>query len=82
VPLTKAKVSAEVKSSYFELERSRKLSQLARRMVSAAQVVDASAQSDNSDVESAQAKMEADMFRAELEYRQAYSRLKSLMGGK
>ena len=82
VPLTKAKVSAEVKSSYFELERSRKLSQMARRMVSAAQVVDASVQSDNSEIESAQAKMEADMYRAELEYRQAYSRLKSLMGGK
>jgi outer membrane protein len=82
VPLTKAKVAADVKSSYFELERSRKLSQLARRMVSASQVVEASYQSDNSEVESAQAKMEADMFRAELEYRQAYSRLKSLMGGK
>jgi outer membrane protein TolC len=82
VPLTKAKVSAEVKSSYFELERSRKLSQMARRMVSAVQIVDASVQSDNSEVKSAQAKMEADMYRAELEYRQAYSRLKSLMGGK
>lgn len=80
VPLAKAKVSAEVKSSYFELERSRKLSQLARRMVSETQVVEASAQSDDWDVESARAKMEADMFRAELEYRQAYSRLKSLMG--
>jgi outer membrane protein len=82
VPLTKAKVMGEVKSSYFELERSRKLSQMARRMISATQVVEASVQSDNSDVESAQAKMEADMFRAELEYRQAYSRLKSLIGGK
>jgi len=80
--LTKAKVTAEVKSSYFELERSRKLSQLARRMVSASQVVEASYQSDNPDVESAQAKIEADMFRAELEYRQAYARLKSLMDGK
>jgi outer membrane protein TolC len=82
VPLTKAKVSAEVKSSYFELERSRKLSQMARRMVSASQVVEASVKSADLDVESAQAKMEADMFRAELEYRQAYARLKSLMGGK
>jgi outer membrane protein len=82
VPLAKAKVSAEVKSSYFELERSRNLSQLARRMVSATQVVEASAQSDNSDVQSVQAKMEAEMFRAELKYRQAYSQLKSLMGGK
>ena len=82
VPLTKAKVMAEVKSSYFELERSRKLIQLARRMVSATQGVEAGYQSDNAEVESAQAKMEADMFRAELEYRQAYSRLKNLMGGK
>jgi outer membrane protein TolC len=82
VPLTKAKVTAEVRSSYFELERSRKFSQLARRMVSGAQVVEASYISDNSDVQSAKAKMEADMFRAELEYRQVYSRLKSLMGAK
>ena len=82
VPLTKAKVSAEVKSSYFELERLRKLSQLARQMVSATQVVQASAHSDDSDVESAQARLEADMFRAELEYRQAYSQLKRLMGVK
>jgi len=82
VPLTKAKVTAEVKSSYFELERSRKLSQLARRMVSAGQVVEASFQSDNPEVEPEQAKMEADMFRSELEYRQAYARLKSLMDRK
>jgi len=32
------------------------------------------------EVESAQAKMKADMFRAELEYRQAYARLKALTG--
>jgi hypothetical protein len=51
-------------------------------MVSASQVVEASVKSADLDVESAQAKMEADMFRAELEYRQAYARLKSLMGGK
>src|SRR6267378_1116201 len=82
VPLTKAKVTAEVKSSYFELERSRKLSQLARRMVSAGQVVEASFQSDNPEVEPEQAKMEAAMFRSELEYRQAYARLKNLMDRK
>jgi hypothetical protein len=32
------------------------------------------------EIESAQAKMEADMFRAELEYRQAYAKLKALTG--
>ncbi|HZV86723.1 MAG TPA: TolC family protein [Candidatus Binatus sp.] len=82
VQLTKAKVAAGVKSSYYELERSRKLSQLARRMVSATQVIEASYKSDDPEVESARAKMEADMFRAELEYRQAYARLKNLMGDK
>jgi outer membrane protein TolC len=81
VQLTKAKVAAGVKSSYFELDRSRQLYQLARRMVSAAQVVDASYKSDNPEVESAQAKMEADMFRADFEYRQAYAKVKALMGG-
>ena len=80
VQLTKAKVAAGVKSSYFELDRSRQLYQLARRMVSATQVVNASYKSDNPEVESAQAKMEADMFRAEYEYRQAYAKLKALMG--
>ena len=40
VQLTKAKTAGVVKSSYIELERSRKLSQLARRMVSASRVVE------------------------------------------
>jgi len=80
VQLTKAKVAAAVKSSYFELERSRQFTQLARRMMSATQVVEASYKPDDPEVESARARMEADMFRAELEYRQAYAKLKALMG--
>ena len=80
VQLVKAKVAATVKSSYLELDRSRQLCQLARRMVSATQVVEASYKLDDPEVQSARAKMEADMFRAELEYRQAYAKLKALMG--
>lgn len=80
VQLTKAKVKSAVKSSYLELERSRKAAQLAHRMVSAAQLVEASYKAHNPDVESAQARMEAEMFRAELEHRQAYAKLRSLMG--
>jgi outer membrane protein TolC len=80
VQLTKTKVAAAVKTTYFELERSRQFTQLARRMVSATKVVEASYKPDDPDVESARAKMEADMFRAELEYRQAYAKLKALMG--
>jgi outer membrane protein TolC len=80
VQLTKAKVSAAVKSSYLELERSRQFTQLARRMLSATQVVEASYNPDDPEVTSARAKVEADMFRAEFEYRQAYAKLKALMG--
>lgn len=80
VTLTKAKVAAKVKSTYLELDHSRQLYQLARRMMSATQVVEASYNSNDPDVASARAKMEADMFRAELEYRQAYGKVKALMG--
>jgi len=80
VQLTKAKVAAAVKSAYFELERSRQLSQLARRMVSSTQLVEARYNPNDPEVESAQATIEADMFRTELEYRQAYAKLKALMG--
>ena len=80
VQLTKAKVAAGVKSSYLELDRSRQFYQLARRMVSASQFVEASYKPDDPEVASARAKMEADMFRAELEYRQAYAKVKALMG--
>ena len=80
VQLTKAKVAAGVKSSSLELDRSRQLYQLARRMVSASQFVEASYTPDDPEAASARAKMEADMFRAELEYRQAYAKLKALMG--
>ncbi|HUK86729.1 MAG TPA: TolC family protein [Terriglobales bacterium] len=82
VQLTKAKVAGEVKKSYFELERSRQLSQLARRMMSASRVMDASYRPDDPEMQSARAKMEAEMYRAELEHRQAFGRLKSLMGDK
>jgi outer membrane protein len=82
VELVKAKVAASVKNTYFELERSRQFTQLARRMMSAIRVVEASYQADNPEVESARAKVEADMLRAELEYRQAYGRLRILMGDK
>ena len=80
VQLTRAIVAAAVKSSYLQLDRSRQLYQLARRMVSATQVVEASYKSDDLEVESARAKMKAEMFRAELEYRQAYAKLKAQMG--
>jgi outer membrane protein TolC len=79
--LTKAKVASAVRSSYLELERSRELYQLTRRMVAPTGVVLATYVSDGQEMDPSQAKLEAELFRAELEYRQAYARVKSLMVG-
>ena len=77
VQLTKAKVAAAVRSSYFELERSRELVRLARQLVPAARVIAASYADDDIDPE--QAQIEIELLRAELEHRQAYARVKALM---
>jgi len=89
VELTKAKVAAGVKGAYLELERSREIHQLSRQLVSQARVVEANFvstdgnfTSDDQDVAASRARAEADMFRAELDHREAYAKVKSLMGGK
>jgi len=81
VQLTKAKVAGAVKTGYLRLERSRQLYQLARRMVSGARVVEASYLPDGEEMDPARAKMEAELFRADLEYRQAYAQVKNLISG-
>jgi outer membrane protein TolC len=78
--LTKAKVAASVKKSYYELERSRHLSELARRLSSTTQVEGISFQNDNWEVTASKAKIEAEMFQADLDYYQALAHLKILMG--
>jgi outer membrane protein len=81
VQLTKAKVAGAVKTGYLRLERSRQLYQLARRMVSGARVIEASYLPDGEDMDPARAKLEAELFRADLEYRQAYAQMKNLISG-
>ena len=81
--LTKAKVAASVKSSHFELERSRQLSELTRRLNSAIQLQRANYEENSAEIIAAKkAKIEAEMFRADLDYRQALANLKTLMGEK
>jgi outer membrane protein TolC len=79
VQLTKAKVAGAVKTAYLRLEGTRQLYQLARRMVSPARPVEASYTPDAQDIDPARAKLEAELFRADLEYRQAYAQVKSLI---
>jgi outer membrane protein TolC len=79
--LTKAKVGAAVKSSYLELERSRQLSELTRRLVSAIQLQKTSSEENAPNIEAAkEAKVEAEMFQADLDYSQALANLKALIG--
>jgi outer membrane protein len=81
VQLTKAKVAADVKKTYFELERSRQLSQLAQKMGSSvALVLEVSSTAESPDMKAARANMEKEMLDADLAHRQAYAHLKSLMG--
>jgi outer membrane protein TolC len=79
--LTKAKAAADVKKSYYDLERSRQLSNVAQRMgSSAALLMNVSAKSENLEVKAARAEMEMEMLQADLAHRQAFARLKVLTG--
>jgi outer membrane protein TolC len=78
VQLATAKVAAAVKTAYFELERSRDAYYLARRML-ATTPTGVSLVADTQDAESGRARAEADVFRAEITYREAYVALTSLI---
>jgi outer membrane protein len=81
VELTKAKLAANMKKAYFELERSRQLSQLAQKMGSSvASLMNVSTTSESIEMKAARAKVETELLEADLAHRQAYARLKSLMG--
>jgi outer membrane protein len=80
VQLTKAKVAADVKKTYFDLERSRQLSQLAQKMGSSvALVMSVSSTDETPKMKAARANVEAEMLEADLAHRQAYAHLKALM---
>jgi len=82
VQLTKAKVAGAIKKSYFEVDRARQLTLLAQRMASAPRVVNAAYQPDSPEDQEAKATLEAEMFKAELAYREALAGLKELMGAR
>ncbi|HEX7794096.1 MAG TPA: TolC family protein [Vicinamibacterales bacterium] len=79
VDLAKAKAAAGVKSAYLELERSRDAYYLARKTLSAREGV--TFVSNRSDAEATRARAEADVFRAEMAYRDAYATLTTLIAG-
>jgi outer membrane protein TolC len=78
--LTKAKVAAAVKTSYFEMDRSRQLSELAHRLSAAIPLERASYAKDDPEFAASRAKVEVEMLQADLDYRQALTQLRTLMG--
>jgi outer membrane protein len=82
VQMTKAKVSANLKKSYSELEHARQLSQLAQQMGSSvSRLMKVGFAPDTIEGKAALANVETEMFQADLAHRQAYAHLKALMGG-
>jgi outer membrane protein TolC len=79
--LAREKAAAALKTAYFELERTRDAYYLARQMLSIPRV-GVSFVSAGPDAESSRARAEADVFRAEMGYREAYAALTSLMAGR
>jgi len=79
--LTKAKVAAAVRTSHFELQRSRQLSELTHHLDLAVQLRKASYDEGSAEILAAKkAKVEAEMYQADLDYREALAKLKTLMG--
>jgi hypothetical protein len=82
VDLTKAKIAATMKKTYFELERSRQLSQVAQQMGSSVtRLINVSSTSESPDIKAVRTKVELEMLEADLAHRQAYARMRALMGG-
>jgi len=80
VKLTKAKVAANVKAAYSELERTRQLSETTQKMgLSVTQLMTISSTSESIDMVAARANLEVEMLEADLAHRQAYARLKALV---
>jgi outer membrane protein TolC len=79
--MTKARVAADLKNAYFELERSRQVSKVAQKMgSSAALLIRASTNPDSIEVKAARAEVEVEMLEADLAHRQAFARMNALMG--
>ena len=78
--LTRAKMAADLKKSYFELERTRQLSQVAQKMGSSAvQLIKVSSDSESPMARAARADVELEMLEADFAHRQAFNRLSALL---
>jgi outer membrane protein TolC len=78
--LAKLKASAAIKQSYTDLVRSRQLVEIARQAQSTIQAIAVKYNPDDPDLKASGAKLEIELLQADLEHRQAYAKLLSMMG--
>jgi len=81
VDLVKAKVAANAQKAYLDLQRMRKLRDLTRQMAATYQTALVSYQGGKPEDVADRALAEAEMFQAELDYREAYSQLRRVIDG-
>ena len=81
VDMVKAKVAANAQKAYLDLQRMRKLRDLTRQMAATYQTATVSYQGSKPEDAADRALAEAEMFQAELDYREAYSQLKRVIDG-
>ena len=74
--MVKSKVAANVQKSFFELQRTQKISDLNRRIASGYE------EAALKNTSALAATTEAEMFQAELDYRSAFSQLQDLINGR
>jgi len=78
--LTKMKIAADVKKSYFDLERARQLSHVAQKMGSSAVLLmKVSSDNESLEVRAARADVEMEMLEADFAHRQAFNRLEAML---
>lgn len=80
--LAKSKVAGNIKQKYFELERSRHLSEMTKQMADTVRSVAVKYDAEDPNLRASSVKLEIEMLQAELEHRHAYAKLKALMGSK
>jgi outer membrane protein TolC len=79
--LVKAKLSASVQKTFFELQRMQRVLELTRQLVSVYHSGSAGVQKTTFEAAAAQADAEAEMFQAELDYRVTYAQLMRIING-
>ena len=78
--LAKTKAASGIKQSYSELVRSRQLVEIAREAHSAIEALAVKYNPNDPDLKASNGKLEIELLQADLEHREAYAKVKALMG--